>query len=99
MQVSKKQIIAFRFVMWGGLALAVAGAVVFYALPSHIDWSIILLAAGLVISFIGASLLKHLFRCPNCKTNVLDSNSSVDLRMTNIPKSCPKCHTQVELID
>ncbi len=99
MQVSKIKIIAFRFVMWGGIALAAIGAIVFYAFPDNVDLSIILLAAGIVISFIGASFMKHLFRCPNCKTNVLDSNSSIDLRMSNMPRECPRCHTQVELID
>ncbi len=99
MQVSKAKIIAFRFIMWGGIALAAVGAVIFYVLPDSAGLSIILLAGGIAVSFVGASLMKHLFRCPNCKTNVLDSNSSIDLRMTNMPRECPRCRTQVELVD
>ena len=99
MQISKKKIYACRIIMWGGLVLAAAGAVCYYVGSHLIDWSILLLGGGLVISFIGGVFLKRQFRCPNCKASILAADASIDLRMTNIPKSCPNCQTQVELVD
>lgn len=99
MKVSRRNIIFTRCILWGGIALAVIGAVICYAFPDHLDWSLALLGGGLLISLLGAFLLKRLFRCPKCKKNVLPSDSSVDTKMDNIPRFCPYCNTPVELID
>lgn len=96
MRVSKKKVIACRVLMWGGLGLAAIGTLLYYADESLLNGSLILLAGGLLISFVGGSLLRRLFRCPNCKVNVLGKESSIDLRSSACPKECPNCHTPIE---
>lgn len=98
--ISKKKLLLNRFIMWGGIALAAVGAVAFY-ISSDIFGiaSIVLLAAGLVISLLGATLMKRLFRCPNCKQNVLSSDSGVEFRTKNCPQCCPNCGTKVRIED
>lgn len=99
MQISKKTVYVFRVIMWGGLVLAAIGALLYYAEPNMINISLILLGGGLILSLVGAALMRRLFRCPHCKTNVLGDDSSIDLRMTKVPSSCPRCGSKVELTD
>lgn len=96
MRVSKTKVIICRVLMWGGLGLAAIGTLFYYADETLLDGSLILLAGGLLISFVGGVLLRRLFRCPNCKTNVLGKESSIDLRSSACPKECPNCHTPIE---
>lgn len=96
--VSKKKILLARIVMWGGIVLAALGAIITYSGDSGME-SIILLAAGLVISLLGSVFMNRLFRCPNCKKSVLTGDVKMDLRSTNCPHSCPTCGTPVQLKD
>lgn len=94
--VSKKKITLTRIIMWGGLVLAAVGAVMTYMEETGME-CVALLAAGLVISLLGATAMKRLFRCPNCKKSVLTDDSKIDLRNTNCPTRCPYCGTPVQL--
>lgn len=98
MHVSKAKVIFFRVLMWGGIGLAAIGTLFYYADETLIDGSLALLAGGLLISFVGGCCLRRLFRCPNCKTNVLGKESSIDLRSSACPKECPNCQTPIEFV-
>lgn len=96
--ISKKKLYMTRFLMWGGIGLAVVGAVIFYISSDVFGTaSIVLLAAGLVISLLGAACMKRLFRCPNCKKNVLPPDSGVDFRNSNCPEHCPHCGAKIQV--
>ncbi len=100
LSVSKKKIIACRILMWGGIALIVAGAIFYYiSTDLYIDISLILLFSGFIITLLGSFLMQQLFRCPNCKKTVLSSEHKVDLRSTNCPTQCPNCGTPIQLVD
>lgn len=96
--ISKKKLLLTRCVMWGGIVLAAVGAVLFYiSSDSFGTASIVLLAAGLVISLFGASCMKRLFRCPNCRKNVLSTDSGVDFHTEKCPACCPHCGTKIQI--
>lgn len=98
--VSRKKILLCRIIMWGGLALAAVGAVFFYISSElYIDLSLALLGGGFVISILGGVAMRRLFRCPNCKKTVLNSDNKIDLRSTNCPDRCPNCGAPVQLTD
>lgn len=99
MKVSKKSIFACRALMWGGIGIVAAGAIVYYAFPEYIDLCLILLGGGLVVSVLGGVIMRRLFRCPECKRNVLGNSSSIDLRSTEVPKACPNCGLPVQITD
>lgn len=99
MEVSKKKIMMTRVLLWGGVALMVVGIVLSYISDNSLSTSLYLLLGGLLISFLGAFLLKRLFRCPHCKVNVLGENSNVDLKMDNVPQFCPKCGARVQIVE
>lgn len=96
--VSKKKILLARIFMWGGIALAAVGAVMTYMDSTGME-CVVLIAAGLIISLLASTFMSRMFRCPNCKKNVLSSDVKIDLRSTNCPKSCPNCGTPVQLQD
>lgn len=96
--VSKKKILLCRVAMWGGIALAAVGAVMTYMESTGME-CVVLLAAGLVISLLGAAVLARMFRCPNCKKYVLSSDNKLDLRSTDCPERCPHCGTPVQMKD
>lgn len=96
--VSKKKLLATRVIMWGGIVLAALGAILFYISSEDFGMaSIALLAGGLIVSIVGASCMKRLFRCPSCGKSVLGTDSGVDLRTSNCPKRCPNCGASVRL--
>lgn len=96
--ISRTKLYMTRFLMWGGIAVAVVGAVIFYiSSDSFGTASIVLLAAGLVISLLGAACMKRLFRCPNCKKTVLPNDSGIDFRTANCPDHCPHCGMKIQL--
>lgn len=98
--VSKKLLILTRILMWGGLALAAVGTVFFYvSTEAFLNLSIALLAGGIVVSLLSSFCMRRLFRCPNCKKNVLGNQSSIDLRNSNCPDRCPHCGADVRLED
>lgn len=96
--ISKKKLLLTRFLMWGGIVLAALGAVIFYiSSKAFVNASLILLAGGLIISLLGATCMKRLFRCPSCGKSVLGDNSGVDLRTSKCPDRCPHCGAKVRL--
>ncbi|MGM9607495.1 MAG: hypothetical protein ACI3XJ_08345 [Oscillospiraceae bacterium] len=96
--VSKKKLLATRIIMWGGIGLAALGAILFYISSDTFGTaSIALLAGGLIVSLLGATCMKRLFRCPNCRKSVLGSDSGVDLRTSNCPSRCPHCGAEVRV--
>lgn len=96
--ISKKKLLLTRCLMWGGIGLAALGAILFYiSSDSFGTASIVLLAGGLIISLLGATCMKRLFRCPNCGKSVLGSDSGVDLHTSNCPNHCPHCGVKIRL--
>lgn len=95
--ISKKKLYLTRGLMWGGLAIAALGIIISLVLSSYTDLSIILLAAGLCISLLGALVMRRLFRCPNCKRNVLSNDSGIDIRSEKCPTSCPHCGMKIQI--
>lgn len=96
--ISKKKLLVIRFLMWGGIVLAALGAILFYiSSDSFGDASIVLLAGGLVISLIGATCMRRLFRCPSCGKSVLNDNSGVDFHTSKCPDRCPHCGAEVRV--
>lgn len=96
--ISKKKLLFTRCLMWGGLVLAALGAVLFYLSSDAFGIaSIVLLAGGLVLSLAGAAWMKRLFRCPNCRKNVLGNDSGVDLRTSRCPSRCPYCGAEIQI--
>lgn len=96
--VSRKKILICRIIMWGGIALAAVGAVMAYMESTGME-CVALIGGGLVISLLGSTLMRRLFRCPNCKKSVLSSDNKLDLRSTDCPTHCPHCGTPVQLED
>ncbi len=96
--VSKKKILLARIFMWGGIALAAVGAVMTYIESTGME-CVFLIGAGLIISLLASTFMSRMFRCPNCKKNILSSDVKIDLRSTDCPKSCPHCGTPVQLQD
>lgn len=94
--VSRKKILLARIVMWGGIALAAVGAVMAYMESTGME-CVALIGGGLVISLAGSAVMSRMFRCPNCKKNVLSSDIKIDLHSTNCPTRCPHCGTPVQL--
>lgn len=98
--VSKKKILLFRIIMWVGVAIAVIGAIFYYATSeSFIDIYLGMLAGGLLITVVGSGLMQRMFRCPNCKKTVLTGDTKIDLRTSNCPTHCSNCGTPVQLVD
>ena len=97
MIVSKIKVILCRCIMWGGIGLAVLGAILFYVGEPFGMVCIYLLGGGLVLSLLGATVMRALFRCPNCRKNVLGEESGVDLRSSKCPDRCPHCGTGIQL--
>ena len=95
--ISKKKLYVTRGLMWGGVCIAGLGILVSFAVPSDTDLNLILLAVGLGVSLIGAFAMRRLFRCPNCKRNVLPNESGVDLRTEKCPEACPHCGTKIRI--
>lgn len=95
--ISKKKLYVTRFLMWGGVGAACLGILISFVAPSYTDLNLILLAAGLGVSLIGALAMRRLFRCPNCKRNVLPNDSGVDLRTEKCPEACPHCGTKIRI--
>ncbi len=96
--ISKKKLLATRVLMWGGIGLAALGAILFYISSDTFgSASVALLGGGLVVSLLGATCMKRLFRCPSCGKNVLGNESGVDLHTSSCPDRCPYCGAQVRL--
>ena len=98
--ISKNKLLLTRIIMWGGIVLAALGAILFYiSSDTYGTASIVLLGGGLVVSLLGATCMKRLFRCPSCGKSVLGSDSGVDLHTSNCPDHCPHCGAKVRLED
>lgn len=95
--VSKKKLYATRFLMWGGLVVVALGAILSYASVSSSDISFALIAVGFCVSLLGAVMMRRLFRCPNCKKNVLPENSGIDIRTEKCPERCPHCGAKIQV--
>ena len=95
--ISKKKLYVTRFVMWGGLVVAAVGIIVSFVSSSSTMASIVLLAAGLCVSLLGAFCLRRMFRCPNCKKSMLPDDSGIDFRNTQCPKRCPNCGLEIQM--
>lgn len=96
--VSKKPILFFRVLMWGGLVLVGIGAIFYYiSSETYIDIILPLTVGGFAISIIGSLLMRRLFRCPNCKKSVLGTDSGIDKRTSNCPDHCPHCGAPVQV--
>lgn len=95
--VSKKKLFFTRFLMWGGIVVVALGALISFASSSSSVFSLILIAAGFFVSLFGAVCMKRLFRCPNCRKNVLPDGSGVDIRTEKCPARCPHCGAEVRV--
>lgn len=95
--ISKKKLYLTRFLMWGGIVVVALGVIVSVALSSGSTLSLVLIAGGFCVSLLGALCMKRLFRCPNCKKNVLPDNSGVDIHTEKCPTRCPHCGAKVQL--
>lgn len=95
--ISKKKLYLTRFLMWGGIAVVALGVVVSVAASSHSDLSLALIAGGFCVSLLGAVWMKRLFRCPNCRKNVLPDGSGVDIHTEKCPARCPHCGAEVRV--
>lgn len=95
--LSKKKLYLARVFMWGGAAVAIVGILLSWFGPDSTILDVILLAAGLCVSFLGAFALRRCFRCPNCKNSVLPDDSGIDLHTYNCPDHCPHCGARIRL--
>lgn len=94
--ISKKKLYLTRFLMWGGIVVVALGALISFATSSSV-FTLVLIAAGFFVSLFGAVCMKRLFRCPNCKKNVLPDGSGVDIHTEKCPDRCPYCGTEVRM--